>query len=225
MTARQGSEAINSGNSPDYLTALGRFVDGFPVLVTMARDARRRAQSYRGFRVGVAAVALQSQNGQIDIFTGENTKPNATKFKVCAETRAIRQAHRKGFDTVVGLVVTGPPQPDGGSNRVSPTLHCCEDCRHHNFPKLRPDTLVATVHPDQNRFQLMTVDELGQLHANPTLPEPPLFNDPAFKSWDENHSLYSELVLRPVHGRPVSLDITPVEAARAAITGMIRVAR
>ena len=95
-------------------------------LVKRAKTARRRAISWRGFRVGCALIT-EDARGRRRIFAGFNVKARQEDSTLCAERMALTRAENAGFDRVIAVAVSGRPQYEEGD--LNPTLHCCPRCR------------------------------------------------------------------------------------------------
>lgn len=223
---------------PRPLSMLGRgfdpwhtFVESVPMLVQRAREIRLDDDETNSYRIKVGCMALSTSldGSEMGMFAGGNTKITKAHGKVCAETRAIRRARRAGAGNIIGLVIVGDLQPDDGTGVFSPTLHCCEECRPNNLARFcNDDTLVMTVLPDSDNFQLHTAAELIDIHdaaaGGVEIAQQPLFHDPGLLKWDRNRVTYgSRLVQRQLTN--VNAMITGddrsfvVSAAREAITG------
>ncbi|PJA93518.1 MAG: hypothetical protein CO132_02710 [Candidatus Kerfeldbacteria bacterium CG_4_9_14_3_um_filter_45_8] len=132
-------------------------------LVEMARAAQRRAQSYRGFRVG--AVALAFNGREYRAFAGINMKPLEDGPKICAEQVAVGGAIASGYGTVIGLVVIGEPQPN---EERTLTLHPCWVCRTllPPLPAISRDTIVVTEQASNGRHrERHTIGDLLKRHG------------------------------------------------------------
>lgn len=101
-------------------------------LVDRALAAAKRAQSYRGFRVGTAVLAYRSYPGpagEFRVFVGANVKADEFSRPICAEPPPVLCALHSGFQVVVGMVVIGNRNLDHASNLNPDTLHSCGECR------------------------------------------------------------------------------------------------
>jgi cytidine deaminase len=121
--------------------------------------------SYRGFKVGAAVLALDEPGRRAGIYFGGNYTPYEGAEWNCAEKRAFEVVHKRGFNRILALAVSGPPQIDV-SGVESPTLHPCDKCREmmRESELTEPNTLVATANLDQTAHELFTVDSLIRRH-------------------------------------------------------------
>jgi cytidine deaminase len=123
-------------------------------------------QSYRGFKVGSAILALDSNGLRTGTYFGGNLTPYKGADWNCAEKRAFETVQQRGFDTVLAIAVTGPVQPDENSGVQSPTLHPCQHCRGllASSPLVHNETLIATSNLEHTEFELFTRNSLLALH-------------------------------------------------------------
>ena len=142
------------------------FLEHRQFLIDYVRDVRKRAKSWREFNVGAFALAHSRYNGYFPPFWGFNVKENPEDKTDCAEKRLILSAEEAGFDRIIVLAVSGPLQKDEISGRESPTLHPCWRCRElfQESPIMHPKTLIFTVHPEFDIFELRTVEQLINFH-------------------------------------------------------------
>lgn len=197
------------------------FVELMPYLVDRAREAREEAVSYRNFKVGGVLLAATGDFRFIGVIDAANTKPKPSADKVCSEKRLFGRARKKGYVEPVGLVVCGELNPDHGSGLESPTLHPCMECRDI----IPDDTLIMSIRPDKDAFELKTGRELKALHAaaadGEEIGEQHIFYDPGFKKWETNRTWYGRLT-RGLEGRRFhETRAARIEAARIAITGVL----
>lgn len=198
-----------------------QFVELIPFLVDRAREARDEAVSYRDFHVGAVLLAATGDLRFVGVIEAANTKPTPASDKVCAEKRLFGRARKKGYVEPVGLVVCGELNADHGSDLESPTLHPCLECR-----EIIPDnTLIMSVRPDKDAFELKTGRELKVLHAaaarGEDIGEQHTFYDPGFKKWESNRVYYGRLTMNLEGQRFHMTRDARIEAARIAITGVL----
>ena len=141
------------------------FLELHQFLVEYVRDVRKQAKSWRGFNVGAFAIAHHWYHGYHPPFWGYNIKENPDDETECAEKRLILSAEEAGFEQIVVLAVSGPLQKDEISGR-EPPLHICWRCRNlcKESPIIHPKTLVFTVHPELDIFELRTVEQIINFH-------------------------------------------------------------
>lgn len=142
------------------------FLEFHQQLIDNVRETRRKGVSHRGFRVGAFAIAHHRYHGYWPPFWGANFKKDPDDQTICAELRLVKSAEKAGFDQIVVLAVSGPPQKDEISGRESPTLHPCWRCRElfKESPLIHPKTLIFAVHPEEDIFELRTVEQLIRFH-------------------------------------------------------------
>ena len=171
---------LQPGDRPDFIEgwhdlSVGGVQADVPYLVTQSlcrilnlshQAVERLGESYRGFRVGAAVLALDSNLGRTGIYFGGNYTPFKGAEWNCAEKRAFEVVRAKGFTRVLGVAVSGPAQPDSVSGIESPTLHPCHRCRGllATSDLVNEDTLVATTNLAEDEFELFTVKSLLALH-------------------------------------------------------------
>ena len=140
-------------------------------LVRQARQASKKANSYRGFQVGCAVLAGRKGKGKnrYRVFVGANLKPISDGPKICAEQIAIGAAISNGFERIIAIVVTGQPQPDSASGLNPLTLHPCWACRNllESMPQVGQDTIILTTHNHSGPQEEHTLSELLARHENP----------------------------------------------------------
>jgi cytidine deaminase len=121
--------------------------------------------SYRGFKVGAAVLALDEPGRRAGIYFGGNLTPYKGAPWNCAEKRAFEVVQERGFNRILALAVSGPPQIDA-SGVESPTLHPCHKCRTmmNESDMTDPNVLVATTNLDQTAHELFTLDSLIRRH-------------------------------------------------------------
>lgn len=154
-------------NSPveidaDYLT-----VQSLCRVIDLSQQAiEQLGISYRGFKVGCAILALDELGHRSGIYFGGNFTPYQGAQWNCAEKRALSKIEERGFNKVLAIAVSGPPQTDV-SGVESPTLHPCHRCRamFAQSELIQPETLVATSTPDGSAHELFTQESLERLHA------------------------------------------------------------
>lgn len=159
-----------------------------PMLI-LARFMRiSKAESYRGFTVGCAMLAVKKIDPEEDdllygIFLGANiNRKNGTRAegnRRCAEDIALEAATKAGFDRVIAIVVVGIPQRD---EEDTLTLHPCgATCRpmFASSPLVPSDTIVYTSLPEGGAHEEHTVAELLARHQKPAAPAEEVERDPA----------------------------------------------
>ncbi len=151
-----------------------RFREILPYLVVKAREAAtERATSWRNFHVGCALYAFKNVVYRAEdrwrIFTGSNIKVAEDSRPVCAEQIAIGAAREAGYDRIIGMVIMGKPQAEFEENNteVHPTLHPCRECRRvfRDLLVFTPDTLIVTITPDEDIYEIYSLTELFQIHG------------------------------------------------------------
>lgn len=134
-------------------------------LIRLAVNARKRANSHRGFYVGCAVLAY---NGlKYKIFAGANLKPESDSGKMCSEEEALKNTRRDGFNIIIAIAVAGPNQEDGESGLKTTTLPPCGDCRRlfQDLKSVQDNTIVYTFCPDTGAAEQQTVGELIERHS------------------------------------------------------------
>lgn len=120
-------------------------------LIQHAFDARAKARSYRGFRVGATVLAYDAKRlASYRFYSGYNIKLTSDGQKTCAEQMAVLAALSAGYQRIIAIGVVGPNQPDGESGKITPTLQPCGGCRRFlsSLPGIvAPDTLIITAPP------------------------------------------------------------------------------
>lgn len=146
----------------EYLTiqSLCRIIDLSQQAVDML------AESYRGFKVGAAVLALDEPGMRTGIYFGGNLTPYEGADWNCAEKRALETVESRGFNRALAIAVSGQPQVDV-SGVESPTLHPCYKCRDmfEQSGLVLPDTLIATSTPSGDAYELHTLASLIKRHA------------------------------------------------------------
>jgi hypothetical protein len=213
-----------------------------PQYIWQTREARKMARHYDGFNVGGLAVAA-SNEGDFYVPVGANQKlcKGETPSKVCAEIVSaakvknvqtltnkprIKENQRRPDEDKVSLVAyqiaalfaSGPPQPDTHSGLVTPTLHSCglerELMRKNRLFRL--DTLVVTVHPEKDIFEIYENRTLQLMHTMPGSIEPQPHDDPGFERWAAAGPIYDETIAK-FHEQGIEPQYAL--AAKWAITG------
>ncbi len=125
----------------------------------------RLGESYRGFKVGTAALVVDTPGGRIATYFAGNLTPYEGADWGCAEKRVSETIPWRGFDRVLAIAVTGPPQTDA-SGVESLTLHPCYKCRSmmSGSELFTADTLIATSNLTQDVYELFTLQSLLKLH-------------------------------------------------------------
>jgi hypothetical protein len=171
----------------------------------------------------------QSVNGALAFFKGANQKlvEGETDTKVCAEQVAMEKMHRNrddsggAFNYIPAIFVSGPVQPDTHSGLVTPTLHSCGIDRAIMWdePTIDEDTLIVSVHPDKDIYEVNTHFELQTMHALPGNITPYSVEDPGFATWRNVGPVYERSLeaIRAGGGEPSKALI-----ARLAVTGRLQ---
>lgn len=208
-------------------------------MVSEAMDERQKAeelvkeggrpQNHRNFNVSCSVMGINEADRAWAIFTKPNTMPKPRSSKVCAETRALGAARKARMGLIIGMVVVGEPQADGGSGYEAETLWCCEICRLNHLGKdTQDDTLIATMRPDKPRGQIQTAKEMVDFQSAIVLGEEPdeiaSFPYLGEKRWDTARSRYEQMVPRGVDTLfSAENRLLAVDAARMAISGLVLV--
>lgn len=193
-----------------------------PYLAAETRQIRSYANHHSGFKVGAVAVGY-SDSGSFGLFKGANQNlrlgPNPTK--VCAEQVALQKLVHHRFEHLIAMFVSGPVQPDTQSGRDMPTLHSCGECRTVMAarPEVRDDTLVVSVHPDEDSYEIYTFGELVIAHDTGTETElvSRHFHDSDFATWEAGKAVYD----LQVGGLLEPVQASASELARLAVTGQL----
>lgn len=142
-------------------------------LVQWAKDARDVAQSYRGFRVGCAIWATNTNASSLRdcsrVFVGGNTKIAQNARTVCAEQVAFGAARSSGYNKIVTLVIMAEPQLDQDGS-MPLTLHPCLECLRvfESSPEFSSETVFLMIIPDETVYEEFTLGELLALHSEQT---------------------------------------------------------
>lgn len=207
-----------------------------PQYVTETRAMAEYARHYNGFKVGALLLAA-SNEGDITTFPGanQNLQKGDNNTKMCAERiafmRMITAERNANKDRaakepqlkyqVIAMLVSGPPQPDTQSGLVTPTLHSCGLDREvmWNEPSVRPDSLMISIHPDRDIFEIYNHEVLQTMHALPGEIPPLAYEDEDFEIWGAATPAYE----RTLHNYQV-MGREPARAriANWAITGFIK---
>ena len=135
-------------------------------IVDLSRQAAEElGESHRDFKVGTAAYVLDEPGQRVGVYFGGNFTPYEGAPWNCAEKRAMGTIQARGFNRVLAVAVSGPPQVDN-SGVESPTLHPCDKCRamFEQSELTAPDMLVATSTPDGSAHELHTLESLLKRH-------------------------------------------------------------
>lgn len=209
------------------------FCARLPSMIDEAQDERleakeqdkraRKPASYRQFYVGASMLAYDRSDGRRQLYQDAafNSKPRQDGDSVCAERRLIGRLEKMNIKDpkanlqVVGIVVVGEPQEDGGTGFRPATLWpCSERCwpRIIQPGKLAVDTLVVSVQPNKQKAQTQTVGELDAfyraLQEGRRLREPIMQDYPEEASWHEVVADFDRIV-------PKNLDPFENEESRA----------
>ncbi len=196
-----------------------------PYLMDQAREVRRFAVHYDGFHVGATAIAL-SQDGDLHFLWGANQNlfkgPNPTR--ICAEKRIMDKATDQGLGKIIAFFTSGPPQADSHSGRIADTLHSCGTCRGDMkaSPLVEADSLLVTVHPEHDLYELYTFDEYLGIHEakDGHLPLPFVHQeDPDFKRWLDAQAVFDRYTAGSYQPET---DFSQIQLARLAITGFLK---
>ena len=192
-----------------------------PHAIEQTRKWAQKANHHKGVNVGAMAL-LASREGNIALFgaANQNLEPGDNPSKACAEQIALQKGIHKGFPYLVGMWVSGPPQPDKHSGIFMPTLPPCGDCRDVMYlrPVIEhnPQALITTVHPQKDEYQIHILDELGDAitEEDQNYAAENLYADPGLQRWEEGKVAFSFYRNNP----ELFPEIVPVQAARLAIT-------
>ncbi|HET9174114.1 MAG TPA: hypothetical protein VFN56_02420 [Candidatus Saccharimonadales bacterium] len=201
------------------------FVHTAPRLVHLAREAREDAVSYRGFKVGAAAL-VTNVDGEIRIFDGANYKLRKDDETICAEKSVLNKVIKNKFDRVIAMVVSGPIQPDRHSGLELPTLHPCGDCRTllSVAPQVQDNTFIMPVHPTLDTYELYSRREITAIHAAGDSEDAPdefmYYTDPGFQIWERGKEDYDALFNKPMPEALSSFSL--FQLARLAVTNSLR---
>lgn len=209
------------------------FVDIFPIMVREAMDERLKAeelprqgarkQNHRDFNVACSVMGINAADRDWAIYTRPNTKPRPTVDKVCAETRSLRSAQKAGMVPIIGMIVIGETQADGGTGYEAETLWCCETCRlNHLGTDTEEDTLIATLRPDKPKAQIQTAREMVDFQKDYVQggepDEIPAFHYMGEKRWDIVRNRYAQMI--PSNFDPLASPENRLEAINAARTSI-----
>jgi cytidine deaminase len=172
--------ALEPGDRPDFIEGWHdlrmlripsdrRFhaVQSLAYIIDLSQQAiDKLGESYRGFRVGAAALVEDELGGRIGVYFQGNYTPYEGAEWNCAEKRLLESIKEKGFTKIRAIAISGPLQQDAASGIISSTLHPCHKCRglFQESDLVDDDTLVATSNPETNSFELFTVRSLRLLH-------------------------------------------------------------
>jgi hypothetical protein len=213
------------------------FVHDGPRYIAEARGMAEQANHYNDFNVG-AIVLAASNEGDIATFTGANQKlvPGETDSKICAELVALEKMLRtqeainsqrgeeaaKKLFQVIGIFVSGPQQPDTQSGVETPTLHSCGIDRGimWNEPSVRHDTLIVSIHPDEDLYEIYEHEVLQTMHALPGEVPPKAHRDPGFATWKNSLPAYERNVAKYKEGG--IKEIPYARLATWAVTGLFK---
>lgn len=148
----------------------------------------RMGQSYRGFNVGAAVLAIDTLGYRSGIYFEGNFTPYKGAEWNCAEKRLLEKVAERGFDRVEAIAITGPTQQDEESGLVPPTLHPCGKCRGllDSSPLIHPNALIATMSLDEDQYELHSVQSLLQHHqTNQPQPIPGEYHPQLGVYWDQ----------------------------------------
>lgn len=84
------------------------------------------------------------------------------------------------------------------------------------MPQVKPDTLIVTVHPEDDYYEMNTFDELRAIHNGSLPPAASPIYDPGFENWRAGAQKYAEWAASPIG------EVIPSSyLARVAITGQV----
>jgi cytidine deaminase len=158
---------LDTRNYPVQIATSFLVVQSLCKLLDLSRQAVDRiAHSYRGFNVGAAMLAQDTQGGRIGTYFGGNFTPYQGAEWNCAEKRALTSIRERGFDRVLAIAVAGPPYTDSVSGVESPTCQPCHRCRGMltESEMVSEDTLVASTNLREDVFELNTLASLIRQH-------------------------------------------------------------
>lgn len=170
---------LRAGHLPNTLVTFDHEITAYQQLPTFLERARRAAEqhavSYRDFKVGASAYAIDTTHDTVGFFFGANYKPHEGAPKYCAEMQVLDKAREAGFDKVIAMATFGPSDYGDVNELASPTLHPCADCRalFDKDPLIHNTTLFATSN-EKGDIEMMLAEDLQALHedkrpANPLL--------------------------------------------------------
>jgi len=149
-------------------------------LIRRAALARDQAVSYRGFKIGCAAMGIEPPHyGGEERFIGYdgcNVKLSPAIVrgtdKRCAERNTLEAM--KGWAKVINALVTVSKEANTGDEpRIHDVLHPCEDCRHlfREFLEegfMREDTILCNVNDAEEELKIeeRTLRDLLDLYAD-----------------------------------------------------------
>lgn len=174
-----------------------------------AMSARRHAESYRGFSVGVWGIIYRSDGQSYSLTHGANFKngPGNSDVDIHAEEFVVNSL--QAGDKLAGLTVIAPLQADSASGKETPTLHPCYKCREKiaGGGGSTKDTLIVCATPDITAVQWGGIEDYIRYHAGED-------NGMATARFSEMPALFRPLGIAP--GEPIdlsdpSLDIDTTE--------------
>jgi hypothetical protein len=200
---------------------INAFIIGIvPAIVAFARSAANSGDSYRGFKVGGAAVAYDPDptNPRVAILTAANFKHKIPKLelteydvkevpKLCAETSLLMQAEEAGYKRIGLLAVAATAKREKIAEvmkvpleMASATLHPCDDAcqpalKHSRLTDC--NTPVITIDRGDRHYQAQTVQQLHKRHAR--LKRDGVFEDAEVhpfvaSEWKDRQHLYEYMV-------------------------------
>lgn len=207
-----------------------------PQLVRETRAMAEQARHHNGFNVGALLLAA-SNEGDITTFPGanQNLEKGENNTKMCAERIAfarminaekLANKGRKGYEAqlayqAIAMLVSGPPQPDTHSGLVTRTLHSCGLDREvmWNEPSVRPDTLMISIHPEEDVFEIYEHEVLQTMHALPDEIPPLAYDDEGFQIWGASTPAYERGI---ANYQAMGKEPPYARIAHWAITGFIK---
>ncbi len=141
----------------------------FALLTQRAAESAGRAVSWRNFKVGAAALAVDLVDMRMGTLTGMNIKPaEDSPVNIHAEQVVLAKARSLRMTRVICLSVWGEPQADSSSGILSSTLHPCGLCRHMlcspDIPEVTEQTLIMSGNGNFSNCEIYTPPELVEYH-------------------------------------------------------------
>jgi hypothetical protein len=132
-----------------------------------ARVARSRAESYRGFSVGVCGVILREDGMERILQHGANIKdgPGVSEIDKHGEDYVVEAL--KSGDVLASLAIVAPVQEDSDSGIEAPTLHPCFKCRDkiEAAGEATAKSLIVCSTPDITAVQWGNIADYQRFHA------------------------------------------------------------
>jgi cytidine deaminase len=132
-----------------------------------AKEARRHAESYRGYAMGACGYINRRGGSQIAINRGANFKnaPGVAEIDIHAEQMVLKSLIPG--DKLTTLAIVGPPQADHDNGRLSPTRHPCAMCltRLSDSEHVTPETLIICATPDGKEVERGDLAAFKEFHV------------------------------------------------------------